>query len=524
MNIFISFYFKFLIHGCARAKSISKVFLDVTDLVDYNFRLLTRDLSNSFFCLSQNDPTVGFAFDASKPAGHVYDEYYGSYDVAQDELRQRLILGSHLARHMRLQLEEQRGYTSTVGISTSKLLSKLVGNVNKPNDQTTLLPPYDSCDNEPGNVCSFIDSHDIGKIPNIGFKMADKLRKYALQHLADRPLLGEAAEETRITVHDIRTLPNMSVRLLDKILSGPGMPHGIASKAWDLLNGVDESEVSQARELPRQISIEDSYGRLDTLIEVHKQLVILATSLIKRMRIDLTEDEIDEREPTVLGDEGHTTPTVNVRWLAHPKTLRLSTRPRLLRDIHGNLARTFNRVSRSTAVPTFLYDLSESVELLAEKLVIEYLLPLFRRLHPEKTGWDLSLLNVAITNLVETAGNGKNSTGRDIGKMFRNQEDHLRAWKVEDRDVSPSEFSTGKGSDDAIMSNNDALDTGKKGSGSEDMIPLSQASQLSHIQNGWDEDEDEDIDQSLSSQCPFCASVMPYFAMPAHLRFHEAED
>jgi DNA polymerase iota len=518
MHIFISFYFQFFIHRCAYAKLISKVFLDVTDLVEYNFQLLTQDFSNSFFCLSQNDPTTGFAFDASKPAGHIYDEYYGSHDAAaQDELRQRLILGSHLAHHMRLQLEEKRGYSSTVGISTSKLLSKLVGNVNKPSDQTTLFPPYESYDIEPSNVCSFLDSHDIGKIPYIGFKMAEKIREYALQHLVETPLHGVSAEEKCITVHDIRTLPNMSAHLLDKILSGPGMPHGIGSKAWDLLNGIDDSEVSQARELPRQISIEDSYGRLDTLIEVHKQLVILATSLIKRMRIDLTEDEIDEPDPTTVRDEEDTSPAVNIRWLAHPKTLRLSTRPRLIRDTHGYRARTFNRISRSTAVPNFLHNLSENVETLAERLVTEVLLPLFRRLHPEKTGWDLSLLNVAVTNLVETAGTSKYSTGRDIGKMFRNQEDHLRAWKVEDRDVSPTGRSIGEGNDSTTTFNNDALQPGNKGFGS-------QASQFSDIQGGWDEDEYEDLDQSLSSSCPFCATVMPYFAMPAHLRFHEAED
>jgi DNA polymerase iota len=29
---------------------------------------------------------------------------------------------------------------------------------------------------------------------------------------------------------------------------------------------------------------------------------------------------------------------------------------------------------------------------------------MFRKLHPEKTGWNLSLLNVAVTNMVESAG------------------------------------------------------------------------------------------------------------------------
>jgi DNA polymerase iota len=468
---------------------------------------------------------VGFVFDASKPTGHVYDEYYGSHDASLDELRQRLVLGSHLAHYMRLQLEEKKGYTSTVGVSTSKLLSKLVGNVNKPNDQTTLLPPYVSHDTEESNVTTFIDSHDIGKIPYIGFKMASKLREYSIQHLAGtHPNDVNSERKHVITVHDVRTMPGIGPSLLDKILSGPGMQQGVGSKTWTLLNGIDDTEVGQARELPRQISIEDSYGRLDNLLEVHKQLTILTVSLISRMRIDLTEDEIEEQARPAFVDNGDIAPAAKKQWLAHPQTLRLSTRPRLLRDANGNRNRSFNRISRSTSVPTFLYNLSENVEVLADRLVTESLLPLFRRLHPEKTGWDLSLLNIAVTNLVEMANNSKQATGRDIGKMFKNQEDHLRAWKVEDRDVSPDERSTEHNSDTIfIIPNTVEVRNTCNNIGTEDRLPLSQASQFSPSQARW-EDEDEDMDEQLSSTCPFCASEMPYFAMAAHLRFHESED
>ena len=49
--------------------------MDVTDLVDYNVALLDpTHLSTSFFHLSKNDPAIGFAFDASKIAGHTYPE------------------------------------------------------------------------------------------------------------------------------------------------------------------------------------------------------------------------------------------------------------------------------------------------------------------------------------------------------------------------------------------------------------------------------------------------------------------
>ena len=158
-----------------------QVFMDVTDLVDYNYALLNHhDLTTSFFHLDHHDPTVGFPFDASSIFGHTFPAAStnptsgivstdnASYNDSADLLL-RLCLGSHLARHLRHQLEDQQGYTCTAGIGTNKLISKLVGNLNKPNGQTTLLPPYnpDAIDGR-SYVIDFIDGHDISKIPGIG--------------------------------------------------------------------------------------------------------------------------------------------------------------------------------------------------------------------------------------------------------------------------------------------------------------------------------------------------------------------
>ena len=163
------------------AAESEQVFMDVTDLVDYNSALLNHnDLTTSFFHLDHKDPTVGFPFDASSVCGHTFPAAFrtpvskpisinNSFANDSVDLLLRLRLGSHLAQHLRHQLEEHQGYTCTVGIGTNKLNSKLVGNVNKPNGQTTLVPPYNP-DPRDGrsNVIDFIDGHDIGKIPGIG--------------------------------------------------------------------------------------------------------------------------------------------------------------------------------------------------------------------------------------------------------------------------------------------------------------------------------------------------------------------
>jgi len=308
---------------------------------------------------------------------------------------------------------------------------------------------------------------------------AQKLR----EHYLKRPAILVAFDvKDNVTVKQLRTMEHMGPELLQKLLGGPGWPADIGHKTWALMNGFDDSEVGQARGIPKQISLEDSYTRLDTYNEIIVELKTLSRSLIKRMHIDLLEQENDDDDDELP----------NRRWLAHPKTVRLSTRPRGAQDpVTGTRTRSFHRVSRSAPLPNFIFNLNDNVDAIADRLVDESLLPLFRKLHPEKSGWNLSLLNVAVTNMVETAGDGKSASGRDIGSMFKNQEDVLREWKVEDRDVPPEYSQSGA---------------------------IHMSSNIDH--NDWlsDEEMDEDL---TSTDCHLCGARMPTFAMAAHQRFHE---
>ncbi|KFY05194.1 hypothetical protein V491_09182 [Pseudogymnoascus sp. VKM F-3775] len=493
-----------------------EVFLDVTDIVAYNQSLLNpNDLSNSFLNLSCDDPTIGFSFDASRTAGHEYPDLgdmTAEITPKDQELLTRLRIGSHLAQHLRHRLEEDKGYTSTVGISTSKLLSKLAGNLHKPKAQTTLMPPYESTTHEnraeqTSTVITFLDTHDIGKIPGIGFKMSQKIRDHILAPKFD--LKDESASRVvnaSVSVRDARLFPNMGSELLDEILGGPGAERGIGAKAWALINGIDESEVQALKRVPTQISIEDSYRGISTLPEVRKELRVLATSLINRMHADLLES--DEDNPG------------KKRWLAHPKTIRLSTRPQLPRNSDATRPRAFNRISRSCPLPNFIFGLREGVDALVEKLVLETLIPLFHRLHDGK-GWSLSLINICVANMVETASETVKGRGRDISRMFKHQEEVLKEWKVEDKDVPPDWVAEHHGTNDGGRSHaliraepsagNDAIMKGA--TGSEDVIPMTQ-----------DALDDETLylnEESDSGKCSICNAIMPAFAMAAHERYHE---
>ena len=482
-------------------------------MVDYNVALLNNgDLENSFFCLDQNDPTIGFDYDASRLSGpHHPPGGMGSFQSGG--LHQRLILGSHLARYLKHQLENEKGYTATVGISTNKILSKLVGNVHKPNNQTTLMPPYTQDHDRMSNVTVFMDQFDVGLVPWIGFKSAQKIRTRVLGRPPsfDEGLIWGATKE-HITVRDVRTFAGMGPELLEDILGGPGSPKGIGGRIWELIHGIDHAEVRPAKKIPSQISLEDSYIRLDTFEQVKRELLILSVSLIRRMHVDLVEDDNDD--PT----ESESAQILSRRrWLAHPRTLRLSTRPRPPLNADGTRARSFNRISRSMPAPNFLFNLSEKTGSLAEKLVQDVLIPAFKKLHPERSGWNLSLVNIAVTNMAETAADVKGSDGRDISRMFRRQDDVLKEWRVADVDVPPDpsaiEHSEGDVEKATAYSGEELIGNMDKDSEGH-MVDSSMAT-------SWDSDEDS---QDAFEICHRCGGRIPAFAMPAHERYHEMPD
>lgn len=472
-----------------------EVWLDCTDMVDYNYALLnSNNLEHSFFCLDQTDPTRGFNYDARTVFGPTYPKAVApGSPLSEDDqnLHLRLVLGSHLARFLRHELESQKGYTATVGIATNKVLSKLVGNVNKPKNQTTLLPPFGDSNGQEGNVHRFMDDHDIGKVPGIGFKLAQKIRAYVLgrppQHSTGL-VYGGTLEN--VTVHDVRRHQGIGPDKLEEILGGPGSQKGIGGRIWELLNGIDDSEVIRAKRVPSQISQEDSYQRyLHTFEQVRHQLFLLAERLIRRMHVDLTE-----ADPEGPDDQ----PTAARRWLAHPRTIRLTTRPRPPLNANGTRLRTFNRISHSGPMPAFVLSLTETPSILADRLVDMTLSPMFRKLHSERNGWNLSLINIAATNMTETAADHKESEGRDIGRMFRCQEKVLKDFKVgeDPGPESPVGHADTSGRDDSLASKRD---------------------------NDEEADDDwapDDEAEANVHNCALCGLRIPIFARDAHLRFH----
>lgn len=441
-------------------------FVDVTDIIDYNMSCLNRaSMAESFFYLSNKDPELGFPCDLTSIAGCVVGATIDDVDL-ESPIYLRHVLGSHFAQYLRLKLEQDFGYTSTCGISTNKLLSKLVGSKNKPRNQTTLLALTDD------DIVSFVDGHKLRNIAGMGSKITHVLES----HIMAKELEDTGPFDSHVTAREARLHPTISPSFLEVLLGGPGAEKGIGSRVWGFLHGVDPTEVKEANDVPSQISIEDTYGGLQTIPRITEELHKLSCSLIRRMRVDLT-----------ILDHGSDIPGGR-KWIARPRTLRLSTRSWPKSD--ASQTRDFSRVSRSGPLPSFIFDLKADIDDLAQQLVAEALLPLLRRLQSEKgQTWNLQLINICAANMVAGATDDKTGAGRDIAVMFKKQDEVLAPWRI-------TSDATG---DDEKLAKDEVED------------------------DDISEDLDSDIswDASDSSICVTCGHSIPSFALPAHVRYHE---
>ncbi|KDN65997.1 putative impB/mucB/samB family protein [Colletotrichum sublineola] len=443
---------------------------DVTDIINYNMFCLNKaSLSESFFHLSKQNPENGFICNLTKVAGCIYGMTPEPSDFNPNYVR--LLLASHLAFHLRTKLEADLGFTASVGVSTNKLLSKLVGSVNKPRNQTTLISLDDSV------VAEFMDIHSVRKVPGIGVKTSRMLEDRYLS----TPLGPDDAdrENSPLKVHNVRTHPETSPVALERLLGGPGSERGVGERVWGLLHGIDDTEVKDASEIPSQISIEDTFKGLESMSQIENELRKISASLVRRMRIDLlTDDGDDSLEPG------------RQRWIAHPKTLRLS-----IRSWPTEWTPNFQRISRSQPLPNFIFTLKEPPESIAERLTTDLLLPSMKKFYPPGHRWNLQLMNVCVANMVASGSEARSGVGRDISVMFRKQDDVLRQWRI----------------DKAIVEDDD-----------EQWVPeddVEEDMELGEFNEGasWK-------DGLVTARCPLCEHSIPSFALAAHARYHELGD
>ncbi|ORY83659.1 hypothetical protein BCR37DRAFT_378621 [Protomyces lactucae-debilis] len=363
---------------------MDELWCDVTALVDSHMAAgTTGSGAIKTFVL---DKEHSFEYNSGILAGHAIGANSGTIADL------KLLIASHLCAYLRGSIYEAFALTSSGGISTSKLLAKLVGGEHKPESQTTLFPVAHQ---------EYMDAIELKKIAGVGYTFLKVLYAKFANHSdatestvplleeeddmkvtdTEKYMLLEAYKHTPLTVLQVRSTVDKAT-LIDWFGSERG------SWLWDILHCKDESIVVPSSLFPKSISVEDSFLHCRTLDEVHAHLLDLTTDLISRMDADLTEAG---------------------RWVRFPSNVRLSPRFRVDATIQDGIRRPQkgSRTSRSVALPAEVYDMAKSCQHRARSLVDGTILPLFKRMVMGLDDWDLNLLNVAVADMKEqrtTAG------------------------------------------------------------------------------------------------------------------------
>ncbi|KAF3189291.1 hypothetical protein TWF225_003040 [Orbilia oligospora] len=535
-----------------------EVFMDVTDQIDYNLDLAKKEsFKTGFYQLKPDQPNFGFKFDWDTIPGHLYPPLTKpSSKLPQeilDQIPKRLLLATHLAQYLRLLLLDQQGFTCSAGVCNSKLTAKLAGTINKPSAQTLLLPDYTQ---------EFLDDLAVLNIPGIGSKTGRIIRDLVRSRKETEEAKGQVTTEevevgndvqnyntetfdlepdveaeglaedeierfqqagkdgfmeayyndsdVKTKVIEARTM--LSRQKLDEHLGN--MPPG-AGRVWELLHGIDNTEVAKATLVPTQVSIEDTFRSgivtQDTPVDqLESILARLSITLVRRLKADLltttTISIPDDHSQVDISQLGQ--PPAK-KWQAFPKTLRLSTRDR-------HTTKYPSRNSKSAPMPNFVFSLTARIEETARRLAKEALVPLFKRLHSSDTGngarYDLALINVAAINM----GSGETGVeGGDVAAMFKRysevfpegDQERKRPFeetqRVELQKQSMEEYSgadvkgeeeEGEDIEEGFLSDDGFSDGAASDEGSQEVV------------------------------CKKCHARLPIFAIGAHERFHKQID
>ncbi|XP_060645634.1 DNA polymerase iota isoform X2 [Drosophila nasuta] len=208
-------------------------YMDVTALVD---------LRQAHVAEAQRKPAIG----------HIYPADGTPLTACSCGCAQRLAIGTRIAQEIRDELHLRLGITCCAGIAYNKLLAKLVGSRNKPNQQTVLVSTYTE---------QFMrELNDLHSVTGIGQKT--------------QSLLLEAG------VSSVEQLQQCDMEFMRKKFG-----FETATKLRDLALGRDASTV-RATGKPKTISVEDSCKT----ISVHTDVTDKFRLLLKRLMEQVAED------------------------------------------------------------------------------------------------------------------------------------------------------------------------------------------------------------------------------------------
>lgn len=269
-------------------------YLDVTSLVEKHMKL-------------QNDSELEMSsLNTEKDLKQPIHEIFGHYEEeCPCGCHIRLMTGSKIAFEIRSRIYKELHLTCSAGIAHNKLLAKLAGSVNKPNQQTLIYP----CSGP--MLLSTIGS--ISKIPGVGQKTMELLLSNNIK-----------------TVNDVRSIPLEDLELKIGI--------DLARRLKDNAEGIDDTLVRPSGKR-QSIGLEDGFKNVSLVAEVESRLSALLRRLTElamedgripiAMRITVRKQVLNKptsgkRETRQCALPKHLLPSTKMGVYDHAKLLKLA--------------------------------------------------------------------------------------------------------------------------------------------------------------------------------------------------------
>lgn len=167
--------------------------------------------------------------------------------------KQRLSLGSQIAQKLRDRIFKDLQLTCSIGVAHNKLLAKLVGQLNKPNNQTVLAPMA-------AKQFMVEELKDIHRITGIGSRTASRIQELGITSIAD--------------------LQKCEFEKLEKKF-GVDM----AAKLKELSVGCDTSTVKPSGK-PKTVGLEDSFRPISIRSDAQEKFRALLSRLVIQIQDD----------------------------------------------------------------------------------------------------------------------------------------------------------------------------------------------------------------------------------------------
>ncbi|GAC96951.1 hypothetical protein PHSY_004535 [Pseudozyma hubeiensis SY62] len=421
---------------------MDELFCDVTDMIDHHLNTLRKGAgSGQWFDLNPPNQSprledYGFEYQAwpADPPGHTHPSEAAQHlgQSRPDWWQERVLVAARLAYYIRQRISDEVGLTCSAGIAPSKSLAKLIGALNKPNQQTSFCPPIvgggPKHRNGPSLVESnllrhttaFLDPLDLRKLPGFGRVVVDKIRDHlnpdsnaSNEKSSGRPRMNFMDPTSASDDEEEKAKVKVSVGAARKMLSLEQMMdlfgEVIGPRLWALVSGRDAEPVVPAPDFPLQLSIEDTYPYPSLRgPAIHKEIGRLSLSLLRRLELELTtQHQAVQEQPKPLSqettiknetvtirdyqDQPPTAAATKAGWLRYPMKVRLSVRQGWS-----------NRVSKQTKMPVEIFELDQPREVRAAAIA-KACKGLLRALigGDDVVGDGMNLINIAALELSE---------------------------------------------------------------------------------------------------------------------------